>query len=82
MKHLQKYYCYSGEKPSLRGLFCGNSLEAYLYMERIPIDQVPNDEKECDKWMYDIFEKKVGLLHYYNSIIFNDYKKYNFPITQ
>jgi len=28
-------------------------------MERIPIEQVPEDEKECEKWMYDLFEKKV-----------------------
>lgn len=28
-------------------------------MERIPIDQVPKDDKACEKWMYEMFEKKV-----------------------
>jgi len=37
----------------------GRRFEAHVYMERIPIEQVPEDEKECEKWMYDIFEKKV-----------------------
>lgn len=50
------------EKPSLRGLLNGHRLEAHVYMERIPIEQVPEDEKECEKWMYDIFEKKDKMM--------------------
>jgi len=28
-------------------------------MERIPIEQVPDGDKPCEKWMYDMYEKKV-----------------------
>lgn len=28
-------------------------------MERIPIEQVPEEDKACEKWMYDMYEKKV-----------------------
>lgn len=51
--------CYREEKPSLQGVLNGHRLEAHVYMERIPIEQVPEGEKECEKWMYDLFEKKV-----------------------
>lgn len=44
----------------MRTLLNGGRLEAHVYMERIPIEHVPLDEKECDKWMYDLFEKKVS----------------------
>lgn len=40
-------------------LLNGHRLEAHVYMERIPIEQVPEGDKACEKWMYDIFEKKV-----------------------
>jgi len=50
------------EKPSLKGVLNGHRLEAHVYMERIPIEQVPEDEKECEKWMYDMFEKKDKLM--------------------
>jgi len=49
-------------KPSLRALFNGQRLEAHVYMERIPIDQIPKDDKGCEKWMYDIFEKKDKMM--------------------
>ncbi|VVC31726.1 Acyltransferase, C-terminal domain,Phospholipid/glycerol acyltransferase [Cinara cedri] len=51
-----------GEKPSLTTLLNGGRLEAHVFMERIPIEQVPQDEKECDKWMYDVFEKKDKIM--------------------
>uniref|UniRef100_A0A2S2Q061 1-acyl-sn-glycerol-3-phosphate acyltransferase delta n=1 Tax=Sipha flava TaxID=143950 RepID=A0A2S2Q061_9HEMI len=47
------------EKPSLKALLNGRRLEAHIYMERIPIEQIPVNDKECDKWMYNIYEKKV-----------------------
>jgi len=40
-------------------LLNGHQLEAHVYMERIPIEQVPEGDKASEKWMYDIFEKKV-----------------------
>lgn len=46
----------------MRTLINGGRLEAHVYMERIPIEHVPKDEKECDKWMYDLFEKKVSVI--------------------
>lgn len=59
---------YREHKPSLKALLCGHKLEAHIYMERIPIEQIPKDEKDCEKWMYDIFEKKV-IINFINFII-------------
>jgi len=50
------------EKPTLRALLNGQRLEAHVYMERIPIEKVPENNKECEKWMYDIYEKKDKLM--------------------
>lgn len=38
----------------------GKPFEAHVYMERIPVEQIPVGEKECDKWLNEIFEKKVS----------------------
>nr|AKM28420.1 1-acyl-sn-glycerol-3-phosphate acyltransferase delta [Aphis gossypii] len=50
------------EKPSLRALLNGQRLEAHVYIERIPIEQVPENDKECDKWMYELYEKKDKMM--------------------
>ncbi|XP_015377754.1 PREDICTED: 1-acyl-sn-glycerol-3-phosphate acyltransferase delta-like, partial [Diuraphis noxia] len=50
------------EKPSLRALLSGQRLEAHVYMERIPIEQVPEGDKACEKWMYDMYEKKDKMM--------------------
>lgn len=50
------------EKPSLRALLSGQRFEAHVYMERIPIEQVPDGDKPCEKWMYDMYEKKDKMM--------------------
>lgn len=50
------------EAPTLKNLLKGKQLDAHIYMERIPVEQIPNDQKECDKWMYEVFEKKVTII--------------------
>lgn len=63
------------EKPSLRALLNGQRLEAHVYIERIPIEQVPENDKECDKWMYELYEKKViiHILYIIICLIFRNY---------
>lgn len=60
--------CYREEKPTLKAILNGHRFEAHVYMERIPIEQVPENEKECEKWMLDVFEKKVIVL---TALLFN-----------
>ncbi|XP_050419796.1 1-acyl-sn-glycerol-3-phosphate acyltransferase delta-like [Adelges cooleyi] len=58
---------FKGEKPTLINLFNARKIEAHVYMERIPIEQIPNDEKECDKWMYTLYEKKDKMTDSFNN---------------
>lgn len=68
---------YRDEKPSLKALLNGRRLEAHIYMERIPIEQVPVNDKECDKWMYNLYEKKVMARLITNRICLNPFLGFN-----
>lgn len=38
----------------------------HIYFERISIDEVPNDDEGCAKWLHNLFLKKDELLEYFN----------------
>jgi len=44
-------------------LLLGKSVQAHLYMCRIPLDQVPVDEEACAQWLYELYQKKVTIPH-------------------
>ena len=43
----------------------GKPVHAHMYIERIPVENVPEDEAEASKWLQDLFVVKV-----YRYIIF------------
>lgn len=44
-------------------LLLGKRVQAHLYIDRIPLDQVPVEEEACAQWLYQLYEKKVTKAH-------------------
>jgi hypothetical protein len=44
-------------------LLLGKSVQAHLYICRIPLDQVPVEEQACAQWLYELYQKKVTMPH-------------------
>lgn len=47
-------------KPTMTSLLFGNSITCHMYMQRIPIEEVPQTEAEQDKYLRDLFQIKVS----------------------
>lgn len=45
--------------PTLTSMLYGKPVHAHLYIERIPVDTIPEDESEAAKWLHDLFVVKV-----------------------
>ena len=40
----------------------GKSIDANMYMERIPISEVPEGDAEAAAWLHDLYKKKVNIV--------------------
>lgn len=47
--------------PSLSNLLYGKPVNAHLYLRRIPLEEVPDDEEAAVKWMHELFQRKDRL---------------------
>ncbi|KAL0266391.1 UNVERIFIED_CONTAM: hypothetical protein PYX00_008944 [Menopon gallinae] len=52
----------NGVKPTMMSLLMGKNVEANMYVERIPITEVPEDEDESAKWLHQLYERKDKML--------------------
>ncbi|KOC70185.1 1-acyl-sn-glycerol-3-phosphate acyltransferase gamma [Habropoda laboriosa] len=48
-------------KPTMTNLLMGKRLEAHLYMHRIPLEEVPEDEEAAAEWLNNLYKKKDRL---------------------
>jgi lysophosphatidic acid acyltransferase / lysophosphatidylinositol acyltransferase len=46
-------------KPQLNNLLLGNAVTGHLYIRRIPIEDVPDDEEVAAKWLHELYQRKV-----------------------
>lgn len=46
-------------KPTLTNLLQGKRITAYICLFRIPLEEVPEDEKGAEEWLHKHYEKKV-----------------------
>ncbi|CAH2250882.1 1-acyl-sn-glycerol-3-phosphate acyltransferase delta isoform X1, partial [Pelobates cultripes] len=46
------------ENPTLLGVLNGKKYHADLYVRRIPLEEIPEDEKECASWLYKLYQEK------------------------
>lgn len=48
-------------KPTMTSLLLGKSVTCHMYMQRIPMEEIPETEQEQDRYLRDLFQLKVGL---------------------
>lgn len=48
-------------KPTVINLLRGKSLTGHIYLRRIPMTDVPNDEAAASKWLHELFVRKDKL---------------------
>ncbi|CAG6017456.1 unnamed protein product [Menidia menidia] len=53
------------ETPSLRGILNGKKYHADLYVRRIPLELIPEDEAECAAWLHKLYQEKDGFQEQY-----------------
>lgn len=54
--------CYPQTRPSITAVLNGEYLEPYMYIRRIPLEQVPEDEKAAAEWLQKLYVEKDRLL--------------------
>ncbi|KAB0404655.1 hypothetical protein E2I00_017568 [Balaenoptera physalus] len=50
----------NNENPTLLGVLNGKKYHADLYVRRIPLGEVPEDEDRCAAWLHKLYQEKVG----------------------
>uniref|UniRef100_G1KBG9 1-acyl-sn-glycerol-3-phosphate acyltransferase delta n=1 Tax=Anolis carolinensis TaxID=28377 RepID=G1KBG9_ANOCA len=48
----------NNENPTLLGVLNGKKYHADLYVRRIPLGEVPEDEQECSNWLHKLYQEK------------------------
>ncbi|XP_051937286.1 1-acyl-sn-glycerol-3-phosphate acyltransferase delta isoform X1 [Hippocampus zosterae] len=48
----------NNEMPTLLGILSGKKYHADLYVRRIPLDVIPEDESECADWLHKLYQEK------------------------
>ncbi|KAM6916530.1 1-acyl-sn-glycerol-3-phosphate acyltransferase delta [Xenentodon cancila] len=48
----------NNETPTLLGILNGKKYHADLYVRRIPLDSIPEDERECAAWLHKLYQEK------------------------
>lgn len=46
-------------KPTITNLLLGKRILGYIYMQRIPMKEIPEDQKAAAEWLHKLYEKKV-----------------------
>ncbi|CAG0888926.1 unnamed protein product [Darwinula stevensoni] len=54
-----------GAEPTVMSVLNGKHVVCEVYFERIPLEEVPEDEKQASKWLFDLYAKKDKLLDSY-----------------
>lgn len=49
-------------KPTVMNLLLGRPVTGHMYIERIPLDDVPEDEEKASLWLRELYNKKDRLL--------------------
>ncbi|XP_029963223.1 1-acyl-sn-glycerol-3-phosphate acyltransferase delta [Salarias fasciatus] len=55
----------NNETPTLLGVMSGKKYHADLYVRRIPLDLIPEDEAECAAWLHKLYQEKDGFQEQY-----------------
>lgn len=56
----------NNDSPTLLGLLSGRKYHADLYVRRIPLDLIPEDEDECAAWLHKLYQEKDSFQEHYS----------------
>lgn len=45
--------------PTITNLLKAKYVEAHMYMQRIPLEEIPEDDEGAAKWLHDLYLKKA-----------------------
>lgn len=48
-------------KPTITNLLLGKRVVGYMYIHRIPLEEVPEDDEAATEWLYKLYQKKDRL---------------------
>ncbi|XP_035880850.1 1-acyl-sn-glycerol-3-phosphate acyltransferase delta isoform X3 [Phyllostomus discolor] len=57
--------CRNNENPTLLGVLNGKKYHADLYVRRIPLEEVPEDEGACAAWLHRLYQEKDAFQEQY-----------------
>lgn len=55
----------NNESPTLLGVLSGRKYHADLYVRRIPLDTIPEDEAGCAAWLHKLYQEKDSFQEHY-----------------
>ncbi|XP_065152473.1 1-acyl-sn-glycerol-3-phosphate acyltransferase delta [Paramisgurnus dabryanus] len=55
----------NNEMPTLLGMLNGKKYHADLYVRRIPLESIPEDESECAAWLHKLYQEKDQFQEHY-----------------
>ncbi|XP_072822244.1 1-acyl-sn-glycerol-3-phosphate acyltransferase delta isoform X2 [Vicugna pacos] len=67
----------NNENPTLLGVLNGKKYHADLYVRRIPLEEVPEDEAECSAWLHKLYQEKHILIVTIQYILIGREEKYD-----
>lgn len=53
-------------RPTIKELLDGKMFSAHVYIRRIPFNQVPQEQEQAVKFLYDMYARKVNFNNYIN----------------
>nr|XP_046175105.1 1-acyl-sn-glycerol-3-phosphate acyltransferase gamma-like [Oncorhynchus gorbuscha]XP_046175106.1 1-acyl-sn-glycerol-3-phosphate acyltransferase gamma-like [Oncorhynchus gorbuscha]XP_046175107.1 1-acyl-sn-glycerol-3-phosphate acyltransferase gamma-like [Oncorhynchus gorbuscha]XP_046175109.1 1-acyl-sn-glycerol-3-phosphate acyltransferase gamma-like [Oncorhynchus gorbuscha]XP_046175110.1 1-acyl-sn-glycerol-3-phosphate acyltransferase gamma-like [Oncorhynchus gorbuscha]XP_046175111.1 1-acyl-sn- len=53
------------EVPTLLGIVSGKKYMADMNIKRYPVEEIPEDEKECATWLHKLYQQKDALQEHY-----------------
>ncbi|KAG8000754.1 1-acyl-sn-glycerol-3-phosphate acyltransferase gamma [Nibea albiflora] len=54
------------QTPTLLGIVNGKKYKADMSVRRFPVEEIPDDEKECANWLHKLYQEKDALQETYN----------------
>ncbi|TWW78752.1 1-acyl-sn-glycerol-3-phosphate acyltransferase delta [Takifugu flavidus] len=55
----------NNQTPTLRDILNGKKYHADLYVRRIPLEAIPEDEAECAAWLHKLYQEKDSFQEHY-----------------
>ncbi|XP_063775808.1 1-acyl-sn-glycerol-3-phosphate acyltransferase delta isoform X2 [Pseudophryne corroboree] len=54
----------NNENPTLLGVLNGKKYHADMYVRRIPLEEIPEEEQECARWLHKLYQEKNVIYSY------------------